>query len=83
MQIIEDKTQATIRVTDNGKGISAKDLPHIFERLYQCDESRSGPGNGLGLSIVRELVASHGGIIRAENPPNGGTTFIITLPKAL
>lgn len=83
LQIIEDKTQATIRVTDNGKGISEKDLPHIFERLYQGDESRGGPGNGLGLSIVRELVAIHGGKIRAEIPPNGGTTFIITLPKAL
>lgn len=83
LQIIEDTTQATIHITDNGKGISDKDLPHIFERLYQGDESRGGPGNGLGLSIVRELVAIHGGTICAETPPNGGTTFIITLPKAL
>ncbi|MGL5253956.1 MAG: sensor histidine kinase [Brevinema sp.] len=83
LQIIEDKIQATICVTDNGKGISEKDFPHIFERLYQGDKSRGGPGNGLGLSIVRELVAIHGGKIRADNPPNGGTTFIITLPKAL
>ncbi len=83
LQIIEDKTQAAICVTDNGKGISDKDLPHIFERLYQSDESRGGPGNGLGLSIVKELIAIHDGTIRAENLPNGGTTFIITLPKAL
>lgn len=83
IQIIEDSTKASIRITDNGKGISDKDLPHIFERLYQSDESRGGSGNGLGLSIVWELVSEHGGTICAENPSNGGITFIITLPKAL
>lgn len=83
IQIIEDSTKASIRITDNGKGISDKDLPHIFERLYQSDESRGGSGNGLGLSIVWELVSEHGGTICAENSSNGGITFIITLPKAL
>jgi signal transduction histidine kinase len=83
VQILEDKKQAHISVTDNGKGISEKDLPHIFDRLYQCDESRSGNGNGLGLSIVQELVTVHGGTIQAGSSSDGGTTFTITLPKAL
>lgn len=83
IQIIEDKKQAHISVTDNGKGISEKDMSHIFERLYQCDESRSGSGNGLGLSIVQELIAVHGGTIQADSSSHGGTKFTITLPKAL
>lgn len=82
-RISENEKQADIVVADNGKGIPDKDLPHIFERLYRGDESRGGVGNGLGLSIVQELVNAHGGIIRAEAPPNGGTAFYITLPKAL
>lgn len=82
-QILEKATEVNIIVTDNGKGISEKDLPHIFERLYQGDESRKVSGNGLGLSIVRELVAVHGGTIYAENLPKSGTIFSIILPKAL
>jgi signal transduction histidine kinase len=82
-QILEKVTEVNIIVTDNGKGISEKDLPHIFERLYQGDESRKVSGNGLGLSIVRELVAVHGGTIYAENLPQSGTIFSIMLPKAL
>ncbi|MBZ4665677.1 HAMP domain-containing sensor histidine kinase [Mahella sp.] len=83
VHISEDEKQATIIVADNGKGVPEKDLFHIFERLYQGDESRGGIGNGLGLSIVQELVAVHGGTIKAESPPYGGTTFSISLPKAL
>lgn len=83
IHISGDEKQATIIVADNGKGIPEKDLPHIFERLYQGDESRRVSGNGLGLSIVQELVTIHGGTIGAESPPYGGTTLTISLPKAL
>lgn len=83
IQIFEDDEQAYINVMDNGKGILDKDLPHIFDRLYQCDESRSGSGNGLGLSIVQELVAAHGGTIQVDSTPHSGTKFMILLPKAL
>lgn len=83
IHISADEKQADIIVSDNGKGIPEKDLSHIFERLYQSDESRGGIGNGLGLAIVQELVAVHSGKIRVEVPPNGGTMFTITLPKAL
>jgi len=79
----DDGKKVRITVADNGKGIPEKDLPHIFERLYQGDESRRSAGNGLGLSIVRELVSAHGGSICAECPPQGGKTLTITLPKAL
>lgn len=59
LTVTETEQQAKIMVTDNGKGISAADLPHIFERMYQCDHSRSAKGNGLGLSIAKELVSVH------------------------
>jgi signal transduction histidine kinase len=84
LQLVETSTQVTLYVTDNGKGVPPRDLPHLFERLYQSDESRGGPGNGLGLAIVQELVAVHGGSVRAEKPSSGdGISFAITLPKAL
>lgn len=83
IHISEDREQANIIVADNGKGISEKNLPHVFERLYQGDESRSGTGNGLGLSIVQELVSAHKGTITVTSPPNVGTEFTILLPKAL
>lgn len=83
LQIFEEANQAKIIVSDNGKGISSDNLPHIFERMYQCDHSRSTKGNGLGLSIVKELVIAHKGEIIAESTPGVGTIFTISLPKAL
>jgi len=83
LTVTETQQQAKIVVSDNGKGIAASDLPHIFERMYQCDHSRSSRGNGLGLSIVKELVSAHKGTITATSVPGDGTTFIITLPKTL
>lgn len=83
LSVKEDTQRAIISLTDNGKGISTKDLPHIFERMYQCDHSRSANGNGLGLSITKELVNAHKGTISAASSPGLGTTFTIVLPKAL
>ena len=81
--VFEDNMQAKITITDNGKGISPDHLPHIFERMYQCDQSRSAGGNGLGLSIVKELVAAHKGTITVDSTPDRGTTFTLLLPKSL
>ena len=81
--VFEDNMQAKITITDNGKGISLHHLPHIFERMYQCDQSRSAGGNGLGLSIVKELVAAHKGTITVDSTPDRGTTFTLLLPKSL
>lgn len=83
LSVKEDTQRAIISLTDNGKGISTEDLPHIFERMYQCDHSRSANGNGLGLSITKELVNAHKGTISAASSPGLGTTLTIVLPKAL
>lgn len=82
-RMAEDSEKAEITIADNGKGIAPSDLPHIFERMYQCDRSRSAKGNGLGLSIVKELVNVHKGRITAASPPSGGTVFTLLLPKVL
>lgn len=79
----EDSQQAVISLADNGKGIAAQDLPHIFERMYQCDEARSAEGNGLGLSIAKELVEAHQGTLSVDSTLGAGTTFWVTLPKTL
>jgi signal transduction histidine kinase len=71
-----------ITVSDNGKGIPAKDLPYVFERLYKCDDARRIGGSGLGLYIVYELVKAHGGIVSADSTPNEKTAFIINMKKA-
>ena len=81
--ISENDRQARITLADNGRGISPDHLPHIFERMYQCDQSRSAKGNGLGLSIVKELVAAHKGTIAADSTLDKETIFTILLPKSL
>ena len=83
LRITENESQAQIAVTDNGIGISPSKLPHIFERMYQCDDSRLADGNGLGLAIVKELVIAHKGEIKVESIPSVGTTFIIMFRKVL
>jgi signal transduction histidine kinase len=76
---------AVVWVDDDGPGVAAGDLPHIFTRLFSSKE-RSGRrvGTGLGLAIVAELVTSMGGHVRAESPlgPGGGTRVIVTLRLA-
>lgn len=83
LRLRETQKTAGITITDNGKGITPDNLPHIFERLYQCDTSRSAKGNGLGLAITKELISVHKGTITANSIPGNGTEFIISLPKAL
>ena len=75
LHICEDIQQAKIIISDNGKGIAPDKLPHIFERMYQCDQSRSAKGNGLGLAIAKELISVHKGTITAENSSDKGTVF--------
>ena len=71
----------TITVADSGPGIPNEDLTRVFERFYRVDKSRSRPGGtGLGLAIVKHLVELHGGEAVAENRPEGGAVFTITLP---
>jgi len=67
-------------IQDNGIGIEAEKLPHIFERFYRGDESRSAAGNGLGLSLAQATVRSHKGDINVNSKPQQGSTFTVTLP---
>jgi len=68
-------------VKDNGQGISAEALPHIFDRFYRADPARAQGGeSGLGLAIARSLVEAHGGIISAESQVGRGTTVRFSLP---
>ncbi len=69
-----------LTVRDHGQGISAEDLPHVFDRFYRGAEARGRPGSGLGLAIVRQVVAQHGGTVTAGRAPGGGTLMRITLP---
>ena len=75
-----------VEVMDTGAGIPAEALPHIFERFYQADPSRTGGrihGAGLGLAIVKEIVGAHGGKISVRSEQGAGTTFTVSLPLAL
>ncbi len=78
------KEQAVITVTDTGVGISAEHLPHLFERFYRAEASRSrdAGGTGLGLSIVQWIVQAHHGSIEATSTLGKGSTFTVTLPLA-
>jgi len=72
--------QVEIKIADRGQGIASKDLPHIFDRFYRADSSRSSSGYGLGLSIAKHIVASHRGTISATSKPGHGTLMTIQLP---
>ena len=70
-------------ILDNGSGIAKEDIPHVFERFYRAEKSRSRQdisGYGLGLSIAKKIVRLHQGEIRVKSEKNQGTTFIIALP---
>jgi two-component system OmpR family sensor kinase len=73
---------AAIRIHDTGPGIASEDLPHIFERFYRSDESRTGSGAGLGLAIAQELIEAQHGQITVESEIGKGSTFSVTLPLA-
>ena len=72
-----------IEIEDNGKGIAARDLPNIFERVYRTDSSRNSArgGSGIGLSIVRKIVEDHGGRIWATSKEGMGTEMHFVLRK--
>jgi two-component system phosphate regulon sensor histidine kinase PhoR len=74
--------RVTIAVSDDGPGIPDEDLTRVFERFYRVDKSRARDpgGTGLGLAIVKHLVELHRGRVHAENRPEGGARFVISLP---
>ena len=72
----------TLTVDDDGPGIAEADREHVFERFYRSDESRSMPGSGLGLSIVRQVTERHAGQVRVDETESGGTRMVLQLPGA-
>jgi len=77
-----------VEVTDTGEGIAPEDLPHVFERSFRAERSRTrsgeegAPGAGLGLAIARSLIEAHGGTMDAESDPGRGSRFCFTLRRA-
>jgi len=83
VRVVPSNGEVEISVSDTGKGIGPDDLPHVFERFYRADRSRTrgSGGTGLGLAIARHIVEAHGGHIRVRSLLDEGTTFLFTLPQ--
>jgi heavy metal sensor kinase len=71
---------AILRVRDTGPGIAPDELPHIFDRLFRGDTSRTERGLGLGLSLVKAIVEAHGGTVDVVSEPGRGSVFTVSLP---
>lgn len=80
--LTEDEAAINIGICDTGIGIDEKDIPHLFQRFYRCDQSRSQPGSGLGLSLALAFVKSHGGDLSVVSRLGHGSTFTVSLFKA-
>jgi signal transduction histidine kinase len=84
ISVLEEQGRLLVRVSDEGLGIAAEDLPHIFDTAYRAPEARSfrRGGTGLGLAIAQRIVNQHGGEIRVVSQPGAGSTFSFDLPLA-
>lgn len=81
--VLSSKSQVKVTIKDQGIGISEEDLPHIFERFYKADKSRSkttSDGFGLGLSIAKHIINLHNGSIQVKSTLGKGTAFVISFP---
>lgn len=84
LQAFPEGKEVHLQIADSGPGIPGEDLPHVFDRFYRADKSRSRRlgGTGLGLAIARSFVQAQGGQIWAESTPGQGSVFHILLPAA-
>lgn len=80
VKIYAEGGRPAVRIADNGSGIPASDLPHIFKRFYRADSSRSSAGFGLGLAIAKSIAEAHGADINAESSPGRGAVFTVIFP---
>lgn len=74
-------TIATLSISDCGPGITAEDLPHLFDRFYRSRSPADGQGSGLGLALAAQVLQRHHGSITAANHSEGGAIFTLTLPR--
>jgi signal transduction histidine kinase len=74
--------EVEVAVSDTGVGIAPEHLPHVFERFFRGEQSRSSPGSGLGLAVVKHIVEAHGGRARAESRAGEGAVVRLVLPEA-
>ena len=83
IRITSTDDSCIIEIEDNGRGISARDLPFIFDRFFRSDSSRNSKGgSGIGLSIVKKIVEDHGGRVWANSKLGTGTTMSVEFRKA-
>jgi heavy metal sensor kinase len=84
VRVRAENGHAVLLVEDNGVGISAEAMPHVFERFYRADKARSRQmgGAGLGLAIVKSIVTAHGGQVTVESDEGRGSRFCVSLPRS-
>jgi two-component system, OmpR family, sensor histidine kinase BaeS len=82
VRLASDAPWAVLDIVDTGPGIDPSDVPRVFERMWRGSADRQVPGSGIGLAVVRELVAAHGGVVEARSDGTSGTTFTVRLPIA-
>ncbi|MEO8285157.1 MAG: HAMP domain-containing sensor histidine kinase [Chloroflexota bacterium] len=84
VELSRDRESIIFRTTDTGIGIAMEDQPHLFERFYKADKSRtySNGGSGLGLSIAKKIVEMHNGSIDVKSSPGAGAIFTVCLPES-
>ncbi|HEY94241.1 MAG TPA: cell wall metabolism sensor histidine kinase WalK [Dehalococcoidia bacterium] len=75
-----ENDEVRVDIVDNGIGIAENDLPHVFERFYMADRSRTGGGTGMGLAIAKHVIEAHHGKITAQSTAGKGSTFSIFFP---
>jgi heavy metal sensor kinase len=81
LEAFQEQGCVAVRVSDSGQGIAPTDLPHVCERHFRADHSRSTPGSGLGLSLVQSIVKAHGGTLAIDSDLDHGTRVTIRLPQ--
>ena len=81
IDMVPGDRELELRVSDSGPGIPVEERERVFDRFYRSIASRSMPGSGLGLSIVKHMVERHGGSIRADESDDGGTMMVVRLPR--
>jgi signal transduction histidine kinase len=79
VEVLREGSRGLLRIRDSGIGIPADEIPHIWDRLFRGDVSRTERGLGLGLSLVKAIVEAHGGTVTVQSEPGRGSIFTVSL----